>query len=182
MRSWTKAFSSVLLAGLLSVPAWGDVKQPQPGSLNYMEGKASLGSQPLSTSSVGSAQLQAGQSLSTQDGKTEILLTPGVFLRTGPNSSVQMDTAGLADTSLTLARGRAMVEVAEIHPENNITIRSGADVRLTKRGLYDFDADHNQIRVFDGIAEATVGRQDHAHSRWPSTRSERHEARGSRLR
>jgi len=102
--------------------------------------------------------MQAGQTLATQDGKTEILLTPGVFLRTGPNSSVRMDQPGLADTSLTLMKGRAMVEVAEIHKENNLTIRlGGADVRLSERGLYDFDADHNAVRVFDGKAEIAMG-------------------------
>ncbi|HEY4359500.1 MAG TPA: hypothetical protein VGN17_00945 [Bryobacteraceae bacterium] len=158
-----RAIGSIFLAGLFTLPAWSDVRQSQPesgqpGAVNYVEGKASLGSQPLSMSSVGSAQVQAGQTLATQDGKAEMLLTPGVFLRTGPNSSVRMDQPGLANTSLTLVHGRAMVEVAEIHSENNITIRlGGADVRLTKRGLYDFDADHNQVRVFDGVAEAAVG-------------------------
>jgi hypothetical protein len=116
-------------------------------------------------SSVGSTQLQTGQSLNTQNGKAEILLTPGVFLRIGPNSSARMDSPGLADTSLTLARGRAMVEVAEIHRENHISIRvGGTDVRLTERGLYDFDADRNQIRVFDGVAEvAAQGTTIHVH-------------------
>jgi len=153
------------LAGLLCVPGWGDVSQAQPGALNYIEGQASLGSQPLNMKSVGSTQLQAGQSLTTQDGKAEILLTPGVFLRTGPNSSVRMDSPGLADTALTLLHGRAMVEVANIYRENNITVRLGAaSVRLTGRGLFDFDADHNQVRVFDGVLEVAVdGKTMHVH-------------------
>jgi hypothetical protein len=163
-----KVSGIVALTGLLCIPGWADVRQAQPaaqsatlgqpGAVNYIEGQAALGTQPLNMNAVGSTQLQAGQSLTTQDGKAEILLTPGVFLRIGPNSSVRMDSPGLANTSLTLLRGRALVEVSEIHRENDITIRlGGADVRLTDRGLYDFDADHNQIRVFDGVAEAAVG-------------------------
>jgi len=97
--------------------------------------------------------LAAGQSLSTENGRAEILLTPGVFLRLDHNSSVQMVSPGLADTLLTLQKGRAMVEVADVHPENNIRIGdNGASAQLLKAGLYDFDADRGVIRVFDGKA------------------------------
>ena len=51
-----------------------------------------------------------------------------------------------------------MVEVDEIHSENNIQIReAGVNTRLEKKGLYAFDADQNQIRVFDGKAVAYEG-------------------------
>jgi hypothetical protein len=51
-----------------------------------------------------------------------------------------------------------MVEVAELHPENDLRIREGeATAQLVKTGLYDFDAAHNQIRVFDGKAVVQDG-------------------------
>jgi len=41
-----------------------------------------------------------------------------------------------------LQKGRAMVEVADIHPENNVRVtEGGASAQLLKAGLYDFDAD-----------------------------------------
>lgn len=143
----------LFLAALLLSTAWGSVP-PQPGTVNYIEGQAAIGSQALTDKSVGSARLAAGQSLSTENGRAEILLTPGIFLRVGDHSSVQMISPGLADTIVTLEKGRAMVEVAEIRPENNVRLgENGSSTQLLKAGLYDFDADRGLIRVFDGKAE-----------------------------
>jgi hypothetical protein len=151
-RSSLKAWGGFLLAVALCSPAWGSTP-PQPGTVNYIEGQASINGENLTSKSVGSTVLAAGQSLSTQDGRAEILLTPGIFFRVGDHSSVQMISPGLEDTVLALERGRAIVEVEYIRPESNIRIREdGASVQLLKAGLYDFDADHQQIRVFDGKA------------------------------
>src|SRR5579863_3130427 len=61
-------------------PPYPNTRPAGPGSINYVEGQASLDGQPLSSQSVGSAQMQAGQTLTTQPGgKVEVLLTPGVF-------------------------------------------------------------------------------------------------------
>jgi hypothetical protein len=64
-----------------------------------------------------------------------------------------MISPGLADTIVTLEKGRAMIDVAEIRPENNVRINvNGAAAQLLKAGLYDFDANFGLIRVFDGRA------------------------------
>jgi hypothetical protein len=142
-----------------TVPAQASIPA-QPGTINYIEGQASLGDQALSQTSVGSATLAAGQSVSTQNGKVEVLLTPGIFFRLGNNSSAQMISPGLADTVLTLNKGRALVEVDQILPANNIRINEdGASTQLKKTGLYDFDADRGQLRVFDGEALVQVADQ-----------------------
>ena len=61
---------------------------------------------------------------------------------------------------MTLEKGRAMVEVAEIRPENNIRIgENNSSTQLLKAGLYDFDADRGLIRVFDGKAEVQIAGQ-----------------------
>jgi hypothetical protein len=158
-RSWSKAVVSFFLAALLFSPAWGSVP-PQPGTVNYIEGQAAIDAQALSETSAGSAKLAAGQSLSTENGRAEILLTPGIFLRVGDHSSLQMVSPGLADTLMTLQKGRAMVEVANIRPENNVRIgENGSSTQLLKPGLYDFDADRSQIRVFDGKVVVRTGDQ-----------------------
>ena len=49
-----------------------------------------------------------------------------------------MNSPGLADTVMTLEKGRAMVEVAEIRPENNIRVGiDGSSTELLKAGLYE---------------------------------------------
>jgi len=155
-----KAIASFILVAALSAPAFG-ANPARPGSINYIEGQASIAGQPLDAKAIGSAELQAGQSLDTQIGKTEILLTPGAFLRLGDNSSVTMISPSLTDTELRLDKGRATVEVAELHQQNNlIIVEHGDTVRLLKTGLYDFDADRNIVRVFEGEAVVRQGNRD----------------------
>src|SRR5258708_33365453 len=164
------AISSVFLAAALSIPAWGTdpadagkakANPARPGSLNYVEGEASIEGQNLGPEAIGKTELQPGQSLETGAGKAEILLTPGVFLRLGDNSSVTMISPSLTNTELRLDKGEATVEVAQLHPENNIVIaEDGAKVRLAKTGLYDFDADHDLVRVYQGQANVQVNGQD----------------------
>lgn len=155
-RSW-KVLGGFFLAVLLSVPAWS-AAPPQPGTINYIEGQAQLDNETLTDEAVGSVRLEAGQSVTTQNGRAEILLAPGIFFRLDRDSSAQMINPGLADTILKLKSGRASVEVAEIRPENNVRIEQGiAETRLLKPGLYDFDAGAGQIRVFDGKAQVRSG-------------------------
>lgn len=126
----------------------------QPGAINYVEGQAAVDGQQLSSKSVGSTQLQAGQTLNTQSGKVEVLLTPGVFLRVDDNSSIKMVNPGLADTEVEVDKGRAMVEGTDINKDNNIRVdEDGVTTRILKNGLYGFDSNHNTIRVFKGKAE-----------------------------
>src|ERR1700731_2504398 len=146
----------LFLAAMLAIPARGDT-QPRgsavPGTLNYVEGQVSVGSQPLDSKSVGAETLKAGQSITTQNGKAEVLLTPGVFLRVGSNSAVKMISPSLTNTEIGVEEGEASVEVAEIHKQNDIRIDAdGVTTELVKNGYYDFDAAHNQMRVLDGEA------------------------------
>jgi hypothetical protein len=124
-----------------------------PGTLNYVEGQASMGDQNLDSKSVGQAALENGQVLETGNGKAEILLTPGVYLRLGSNSSVKMLNDSLTNTQVSLQQGEAMLEVDQLYKENFIHVtQPGADTRVEKTGLYDFDAANNAVRVFDGKA------------------------------
>ncbi|MGD1078277.1 MAG: FecR domain-containing protein [Candidatus Sulfotelmatobacter sp.] len=152
-----------LLAAILSAPAWGSetsAKTAVPGTLNYVEGQASVGDQALDSKSIGSVELKPGQSLTTEKGKAEVLLTPGVFLRVGNNSSVKMISPSLTDTEVEVDQGHAMVEVAEIHPENSIRIdEDGTSTQLLKTGLYDFNRNQKEFRVFDGQAFVESGRE-----------------------
>lgn len=159
-----KFLSLFLALGL--VPAWAEANNPstansrsaRPGTVNYVEGQVSLDNQTLDQKSVGSTEVDAGQSLTTENGKAEVLLTPGVFLRLGSDSSVRMISSSLIDTQIEVSRGEAMVEVDQIYPENNIRVQEdGWTARLLKTGLYDFDLDKQQLLVFDGKTEITNG-------------------------
>jgi hypothetical protein len=137
-----------------------------PGTINYVEGQVSLDNQPLA--SAGSVVMQPGQTLSTGSGFVEVLLTPGAFLRVGPNSQVRLITSGLAGTKAQLDRGTAMVEVDQLIKGTNLSVAlNGGTAQLDKKGLYDFDAGQQAVRVLDGkatVIEAsgskTIGKGD----------------------
>ena len=129
-------------------------KQGLPGTINYVEGQAMLNGEPLSTSAAGYTVAQPGQTIQTQAGYVEVLLTPGAFLRIGHNSEVVMQSLGLTNVQMQVAHGSAMVEVADLVKGSRMQVGiDGATTQIEKRGLYAFDADRQLVRVFDGKAK-----------------------------
>ena len=151
---------ALLGLGISGAPAFADPAHAQPahpGTVNYVEGAAYLDGQPLNSKDAGNATLEAGQELSTATGKAEVLLTPGVFLRLDSNSMVKMVSPDLALTQVELEKGRAGIEVDEIHDQNNLqVIDAGVTTRLEKKGYYQFDADQPTVMVFNGKAKTQV--------------------------
>jgi hypothetical protein len=157
--SGLKLIASFFLAAVVSAPAWA-ATPALPGTLNYVEGHANVGNQALTAKSVGSVDVQTGETLTTETGKAEMLLTPGVFFRLGDNSAATLVSPSLTNTEVALNEGQAMVEVAEIHKDNLLRVQEdGAITQLLKDGLYAFDANTGEVRVFKG--EALVQDGDH---------------------
>jgi hypothetical protein len=150
----------VLTLAVLCAPAFGqNVNPASPGTLNYVEGHASLEGQALSSGSVGNTDMQPGQVIATANGKVEILLTPGIFLRLGDNSTLKMISTDLTHTEVSLERGRANVEVNQIYKQNTILVDfANGQTQLLKNGLYAFDANDSTVRVFDGKAAVYPGK------------------------
>jgi uncharacterized protein YaiE (UPF0345 family) len=124
--------------------------------VNYLEGQASMGGQALNQNSVGSAIVPLGQTLATQAGKAEMLLTPGALLRVNDNSAVRMDSSNVGNIEVTVQAGRAMVEADQVLKDERLMVHMGpATTRVMTDGLYDFDAATGQMRVFKGRAEVT---------------------------
>jgi hypothetical protein len=144
----------VLSLATLCTPAFG-ANPARPGTINYIEGSALLAGEPVTQKSVGTVALDPGQVLSTQQGKAEVLLTPGIYLRLDDDSSVKMISPDLTFTQLALEKGRATVEIDEIHPQNNVQIiDGGVPTQLLKVGLYEFNANNDTASVFNGKAAA----------------------------
>jgi len=149
----------LLSLATLFAPAFGQsANQARPGTLNYVEGQASIDGRQVTRRSVGTAELLPGQFLATADGKAEILLTPGVFLRLDNNSTVKMVSPDLTHTEVLLTQGRASVEADQLYSQNRILIdQKGGQTLLLKNGLYEFNADKNTVRTFDGKAAVYPG-------------------------
>lgn len=140
-------------------PVWGANTTARPGTINYVEGRVFLDGQELTSKSIGTAELNTGQVLDTEQGKAEILLTPGVFLRVGDGSQVRMDNPGLTNTSVAVTRGEALLDATMLLKENNVQIAdAGTHTSIEKNGLYRFTADANPaVSVIDGKAVVREG-------------------------
>jgi hypothetical protein len=129
-------------------------QQAVPGTINYVEGQATLNGQPLTSNAAGYAVAQPNQAIETQTGFVEVLLTPGAFLRIGHNSEVVMQSLGLANVQLQVSRGSAMVEVADLVKGTLMQVSmNGVSTQIDKHGLYEFDASQQLVRVLDGKAK-----------------------------
>ena len=137
-------------------------EMPRPGSVNYVQGGVSSAGEPLTIQSVGHFALTPGQAIDTgNDGYVEVLLTPGAFLRVGPNSKFNFSAVGLADTRITMAHGNALIEIDQLISGTHEEVTFGpTSVDMLKKGLYGFAADPAVIRVFDGKAEV-IGQAGH---------------------
>jgi hypothetical protein len=126
--------------------------------VNYVEGAVLLDGTPLRRQEVGRATLAPGQVISTETGKAEVLLTPGVFLRLDDQSAVKMISPDLTRTQIEVEKGRAAVEVDQIFPQNNLEIvDGGVTTQLVKPGFYEFNAGQPTAMVFVGRAEVREG-------------------------
>src|SRR6202041_142865 len=96
MMNW-KITAALLGMGLVCAPAFA-ANPARPGTVNYIEGTAYLDGRQLNNQNVGNAELDPGQVLSTAQGKAEVLLTPGIFLRLDDNSAVKMISPDLTNT------------------------------------------------------------------------------------
>jgi hypothetical protein len=148
---------ALLGLGMVVAPAFA-AETARPGTVNYVEGAAYLEGRQLNAQDVGTINLEPGQILTTGAGKAEVLLTPGVFLRLDDNSAVKMISPDLTLTQVELEKGRAGIEVDEIHDQNNLQVLdAGVTTRLEKMGYYEFSATNPTAMVFKGKASVEAG-------------------------
>jgi hypothetical protein len=147
---------SLMLALAGSVCAWGQsALSAHSGMIHYVEGKVLLEGQPVDPKFGEFPEVKNNEVLQTEEGRAEVLLTPGVFLRVAENSSFRMLSNRLSDTAFEVLSGSTLIEVDELLKDNAITVKyKDATVSLTKHGLYRFDVEAARMRVYDGDAQA----------------------------
>lgn len=143
----------VLTAGMVFGQA---VISSHSGVVQYVEGRAYLGDKLVEPKFGQFPDIKENQEFRTEDGRAEILLTPGVFLRLGENSSIRMLSTRLTDTRVEVLSGSAMIECTEIPKDNAVELEYKKDsIRLVKPGLYRLDSEPAQFSVFEGEAVVT---------------------------
>jgi hypothetical protein len=148
----------VLAAGSIAALAQSAVISARSGLIHYVEGQVYVGDQLVETKFGVFPEVKENQQLKTEEGRAEVLLTPGVFLRLGENSSLRMIANRLIDTRLEFLSGTAIVEAEDIGKDNSVTLAyRDATIHPLKKGLYRFDSGPSELRVYDGVAEVTAG-------------------------
>jgi len=148
---------AVAVMGIAPVGAQ-PVTSAKSGVVAYLEGKVFLDDEQLQFSTTHFPQIKENGVLRTEDGRAEILLTPGVILRLGENSSLKLITNRLIDTRLELLAGSAVVEADTVEKDTSVTVvcKNGV-VGLEKIGIYRFNAEPGQLKVFKGEASVKLG-------------------------
>lgn len=155
-RIWLITATAVLLTG---ASAFGQsIVSARSGAIHHVEGRALIDGQVVETDFAEFPNLRSGSVLATELGRIEMLLTPGVIFRMGPESSVRMISNSLADTQLEFLDGTALIEVVELLDDNAVAVfHNGSAIQPLRAGLYRIDAAPNELRVYDGRALLTRG-------------------------
>ncbi len=152
----TARFIGRMLAGavvLASAALAQRVISAKSGLVFFVQGRVSAEDGPLS-SGEHYRQLKNGESLSTQRGRAEVLLNPGIVLRLGDMSRLHMDDIKLTDACVSLESGSAVITVNYILKVDRIRLISGGSVIVMKQpGVYRLDGTQGRLRVFSGRAE-----------------------------
>jgi|SRR5271166_146026 len=128
------------------------------GVVQYVEGRAYLNDQVVEPKFGQFPDIKENQEFRTEEGRAEILLTPGVFLRLGENSSIRMLSNHLTNTRFEVLSGSAMIECSDIPKDNSIeAVYKGNAIRFEKQGLYRIDAEPARVKVYEGEAVVTDG-------------------------
>jgi hypothetical protein len=148
------------LTPLVGLPAFSQsVISAHSGLIHFLDGTVFLDDQRIEQKTGKFPQMNNGSELRTDDGRAEVLLTPGAFLRMGENSAIRMVSNQLENTRVELLKGSAVLDQGTVALSNTaITVLYNLDqVRIQKAGRYRFDSDPPQLKVEAGEAEVTSG-------------------------
>jgi hypothetical protein len=157
-RAFAHSFSIFAATAALALPAWGQaVISTRSGVIHYFEGAVSVAGQPLEARLGKFATIPEGAELRTDQGRAEVLLTPGVILRLREMSAIRMVASALSDTRVELQAGSAMVESGEPAAGTSVTlVYKDWSIRQPQKGLYRLDCEPARLQVLQGEAEVSA--------------------------
>jgi hypothetical protein len=146
----------VVIATAAAVCSAQSVTSAHSGTLHYFEGDVSIDGTPVQSQVGRFSEVKEKSVLSTTRGRAEVLLTPGVFLRIGENSSIRMLDNRLVSTRVDILSGNAIVESddpqMDVKDSTVVLLYKDYEIRMAKHGLVEINADPGQLKVFKGEA------------------------------
>jgi hypothetical protein len=159
MSNRARSFSTLIAVIALALPVNAQsVISTHSGVIHFFEGAVYVGDRPLESHLGRFPSLHPGDELRTAEGRAEVLLTPGVFLRIGERSAIRMVQNDLADTQVELQAGSAIVDSGEPNSGTSVTLMyKDWRVHVLQKGIYRINADPPCLWVRQGKAEVVSG-------------------------
>lgn len=169
----TAGFASsivVLIAATAAVCSAQSVTSAHSGTLHYFEGDVSVDNVSVQSRPGRFSEVKEQSVLCTAQGRAEVLLTPGVFLRVGENSAIKMLDNRLISTRVAILSGTVIVESDDpqmsVRDSRVTLIYRDYAIRLVKHGLVEISSNPAQMKVYKGEAVVDIstatGPNDHA--------------------
>jgi len=136
------------------------VTPARSGLLHYFEGNVSVDGAQVESREGRFPEIKEQRILCTAQGRAEVLLTPGVFLRVGENSAIRMLDQRLASTRVELLSGTISVESDD--PEMSIKdppvtlLYKDYAIQLVKHGLIEISSEPSQMKIYKGEAAVDI--------------------------
>jgi hypothetical protein len=152
------AFLPVVVAAAVLPAHAQSIIATHSGVVHYFDGAVFLDGKALESHLGKFTSVPQGSELRTAKGHAEVLLTPGVFLRLGDQSTIRLVANDLADTRVELQTGSAIVDAGEANPDTSVTlIYKDWRVHILAKGVYRLDTDPPHVSVPQGEAEVFAG-------------------------
>lgn len=124
------------------------------GVLHVSEGAVFLDGKEVNQKYGTFPDIKENAKLTTESGRAEVLLTPGVFLRIADSSGIRMVTNRLIDTRVELISGKAIVEADSPMKDTAVTIvYKDFQVHVRKASVFEMETSPEQLKVYHGEAE-----------------------------
>lgn len=152
--------AAVLAALTVPVSPAQMVTSAHSGTLHYFDGAVAIDGSPVQQQVSRFPEIRENSVLSTAQGRAEVLLTPGVFLRIGENSSAKMLDNRLISTRVEILSGNAIVESDD--PQMDVKdspvtiIYKDYEIHLLKQGLFEIGTADNAVKVYKGDAVVSI--------------------------
>jgi hypothetical protein len=154
--TWILGCSAVL--ALAVVPASAQpVVAAKSGTISLADGQVFLDDKLLELQPGQFPDMKEKSQLRTEEGRAEVLLPPGMFLRVGENGSFRMVSNRLVDTRIELLSGSAVVEIDSNSKDAQVTLLSKDGTVTFTKGIYRFDTQPARLKVFEGSAGVDIG-------------------------
>jgi hypothetical protein len=105
--------------------------------------------------------MDIGGELHTEEGRAELLLTPGAFVRIGNKSAIRMVDNELSHTRVELLAGTAIVDSEDPDSTKSVTLTYKEwSVRFRDQGVYRIDSDPPRLWVLEGQADVFANKSE----------------------